>query len=195
VQNQIKVTPRIGDYYNPLGIFPAKVLDDSLLLFCNQKNLGLRKIYNSPDCSFFISQQSQSCKVDLKCLEYATIMVSFRLLGSHFKQSSLSDLESVFLTPIQVQHFFESIPEHIPIQGLVILNTCNRVEWYMVTPEPDAISDWIKSSLACIKGISLDQVSAIMRLYPEQESIHHLFSVSAGLESLVLGETEILNQI
>jgi len=122
-------------------------------------------------------------------------MTEFRLLGSHFKNASLSELESIFLRPDEIQNILKKIPSDVFLEGAVVLNTCNRVEWYIASPRPERTREWIVSILSCMKGISLERVSQLMPLYSEKESIRHLFSVASGLESLVLGESEILSQI
>ena len=122
-------------------------------------------------------------------------MAEFRLLGSHFKNASLSDLESIFLRPDEIQTILTKIPSNVFLDGFVVLNTCNRVEWYIASDRPEKVREWIVSILSCVKGISLQSISKLMPLYSEKESIRHLFSVASGLESLVLGESEILSQI
>jgi glutamyl-tRNA reductase len=77
----------------------------------------------------------------------------------------------------------------------VILSTCNRVEIYAATTlEPvkamAAVRDYLLTSHDYREPLT-DQIYTMS----EPNSLHHLFKVAAGLESLVLGETEILGQI
>jgi glutamyl-tRNA reductase len=77
----------------------------------------------------------------------------------------------------------------------VILSTCNRVELYAVTPLPPAEAD--RQLRRFLSAVHTREVPAGDELYsfPEPHSVHHLFKVACGLDSMVLGETEILGQL
>lgn len=77
----------------------------------------------------------------------------------------------------------------------VVLSTCNRVELYIVTPLPEAdafqairqfMGDTLAGGQPPVEGVYT---------YGEPRSIEHLFKVASGLDSMVLGETEILGQM
>ena len=77
----------------------------------------------------------------------------------------------------------------------VILSTCNRVELYIATSnEPtQAILD-LKSFFAAVHAQPVPEGRELYSLH-EPHSVHHLFKVACGLDSMVLGETEILGQL
>lgn len=72
-----------------------------------------------------------------------------------------------------------------------ILSTCNRTEIYCNTPEPDAITDW----LAGFHGLPARDVKPYLYRLPQAEAANHAFRVASGLDSMVLGETQILGQM
>jgi glutamyl-tRNA reductase len=77
----------------------------------------------------------------------------------------------------------------------VILSTCNRVEIYAVTSlEPAAAFASLREFLVTCQNYS-DPLTDEIYSYNEPQSIHHLFKVACGLDSMVLGETEILGQL
>ena len=77
----------------------------------------------------------------------------------------------------------------------VILSTCNRVEIYAVTPqEPPAAFTALREFLFNCHEYRDPLTNEIYAL-SEPQSVHHLFKVAAGLDSMVLGETEILGQL
>jgi glutamyl-tRNA reductase len=77
----------------------------------------------------------------------------------------------------------------------VILSTCNRVEIYAVTAlEPAAAFEALRQFLATCHNYS-DPLTDEIYSYGEPQSVHHLFKVACGLDSMVLGETEILGQL
>lgn len=78
-------------------------------------------------------------------------------------------------------------------QEAVILSTCNRVEIYAYTDDPNgaaAIREFLIESGSCD-----DVIGDEIYTHGEPHSVEHLFKVASGLNSMVLGETEILGQI
>ncbi|MCD6406104.1 MAG: glutamyl-tRNA reductase [Planctomycetes bacterium] len=72
---------------------------------------------------------------------------------------------------------------------LVIISTCNRVEFYY-RGSREALFDYVASTC----GISVAEAEGLLYHYSGAEAAAHLFAVAAGLESMVLGETEVLSQ-
>lgn len=72
-----------------------------------------------------------------------------------------------------------------------ILSTCNRTELYCNTQEPDAVADW----LAAFHGLPARDVKPYLYLLPNDQAANHAFRVASGLDSMVLGETQILGQM
>ena len=80
-------------------------------------------------------------------------------------------------------------------QEAVVLSTCNRVEIYAVTSaEPPAAFNQLREFLMTCQSYS-DSLTDEIYTLSEPQSIHHLFKVACGLDSMVLGETEILGQL
>lgn len=77
----------------------------------------------------------------------------------------------------------------------VILSTCNRVEVYAATSlEPGKAFSELKDFLTKIHAYD-DPLTDELYALSEPQSLHHLFKVACGLDSMVLGETEILGQL
>ena len=77
----------------------------------------------------------------------------------------------------------------------VILSTCNRVELYLATPQTtEATFAAVKDFLAQHHQFPVPEGDELY-LLPEPQSLEHLFRVACGLDSMVLGETEILGQL
>jgi glutamyl-tRNA reductase len=74
----------------------------------------------------------------------------------------------------------------------LILGTCNRVEVYLSGPEP-ITTEQVTRCLVHGAAITLDDAAAFYR-HEGEECVRHLFRVAAGLDSMVIGETEILGQ-
>ncbi len=81
-----------------------------------------------------------------------------------------------------------------PAAECVPLSTCNRTELYVAAPSPPVERDLIER-LAATAGIESARVAdAVVRAH-QHDAVRHLFRVSAGLDSMVLGETQILGQV
>ncbi|HNQ05152.1 MAG TPA: glutamyl-tRNA reductase [Thiobacillaceae bacterium] len=72
-----------------------------------------------------------------------------------------------------------------------ILSTCNRTEVYVNTEEPTQVADW----LASFHGLPARDVKPYLYLLPQEQAANHAFRVASGLDSMVLGETQILGQM
>lgn len=81
------------------------------------------------------------------------------------------------------------------IEELVILSTCNRVEFYGVAASPEIPEQELKKVMAETFGRSSEECFRSAESYRGKDAIRHIFRVAAGLESLVVGENEILGQL
>jgi glutamyl-tRNA reductase len=77
----------------------------------------------------------------------------------------------------------------------VILSTCNRTELYVSGPDALDVARARACELAVRRGLSVDAQSAIFYSLQGDAAVRHLYRVAAGLESLVLGEDQILGQV
>lgn len=75
--------------------------------------------------------------------------------------------------------------------GLALLTTCNRTEFYLADPAPSVVSEIWNRAAARI-GQPADQYAYVLR---DRDAARHLLRVSSGLESLVLGESQIQGQV
>jgi glutamyl-tRNA reductase len=80
------------------------------------------------------------------------------------------------------------------VEGMIV-STCNRVEFYATTREPDAAIVQLRRFMASYHDLSLDELENHLYDYQGEEAIRHVFRVSASLDSMVIGEPQILGQI
>jgi glutamyl-tRNA reductase len=76
-----------------------------------------------------------------------------------------------------------------------ILSTCNRLEIYTLLRHPDDGIEAVGSFLTQVSGLSLEELGPHLFTYHHEEAVAHLLRVAAGLDSLVLGEGQILSQV
>ncbi|MGE5221800.1 MAG: glutamyl-tRNA reductase [Omnitrophica WOR_2 bacterium] len=79
------------------------------------------------------------------------------------------------------------------INEIIILSTCNRVEIYAVAH--DLSFDELQAFLSEARGVSQEELNGNLYRLADREAVDHLLRVSAGLDSLVLGEPQILGQV
>lgn len=78
----------------------------------------------------------------------------------------------------------------------VILSTCNRVEVLLATPaEPAAAVEAVKTLLADQSGVAAQDLAPLLYAHEGREAVRHLFRVASSLDSMVLGEPQILGQV
>jgi len=72
-----------------------------------------------------------------------------------------------------------------------ILSTCNRTELYLSTDQPQTAAEW----LAHYHRLQPDELQPYLYTLPQAEAVRHTFRVASGLDSMVLGEPQILGQM
>ena len=81
------------------------------------------------------------------------------------------------------------------INEIIVLSTCNRVEIITSTQECVNSLDHVFDQIASISGVGKDELEGRADVYEDNGAIHHLFAVASSLDSLVIGETQIVGQL
>jgi glutamyl-tRNA reductase len=91
------------------------------------------------------------------------------------------------------------VEQNAVIEGAVVLATCNRFEAYLdVQDAPDDAARAIaalRDQLATESGLDVDELNAAVTVVRGADVAHHLFAVSSGLDSIVIGEDQIAGQV
>jgi glutamyl-tRNA reductase len=87
------------------------------------------------------------------------------------------------------------LQENPAIEGCVIISTCNRMEIYAATREMDEGLNAIWDFLSRKSGVDISAIKNCTYAHTLYDTIRHLFRVTSGLDSMVLGETQILGQV
>lgn len=114
-------------------------------------------------------------------------------LGINHKTASLDLREKVAFTPEAMTVALRDAVREAGVNELAILSTCNRTEFYGFLPEKqgEALLAWLGRH----HQISLSEISASIYQYENEEAVRHMMRVAAGLDSMVLGEPQILGQM
>ncbi len=81
------------------------------------------------------------------------------------------------------------------IQEALLISTCNRVEVLITTDQPETAREMIPAHIAEWKSMPISRFMPAVYVYAGDEAVRHLFRVSASLDSMMLGEPQILGQV
>ena len=117
------------------------------------------------------------------------------IIGTNFKSTELERVARVQWAEKKLIHrFLADARQVFGIEEIFFLQTCNRREFYIIGPEPT--EDFVAQFLAAVSGSTGSQmVREDFYVYQGRDAAEHLFRVAASLDSMVIGETEIMKQI
>jgi len=114
-------------------------------------------------------------------------------LGLNHKTAPVEIRERVTFGPDIIVGALRSLTEIRGVHEAVILSTCNRTEVYCHA-DGDA-QEWTRDWLARFHGLSVEDIAPYLYAHEGRHVVDHLLSVASGLDSLVLGEPQILGQV
>src|SRR5712692_9586198 len=118
------------------------------------------------------------------------------LVGLNHRTASLELRERVAFTAEQARRAADELRSRGLLEESLVLSTCNRSEVYGVPPEScHECGPGLSSFLSEFHSIRPDVLNGVLYQHYDRAAVRHLFRVSAGLDSLLLGEAEILGQV
>lgn len=119
--------------------------------------------------------------------------MSLIILGLNHTTAPVDIRERVTFGPDIIVGALRGLTAQPGVEEAVILSTCNRTEIHCFANdlEPDSLKGW----LAQFHGLQPADISPYLYLHQEHQAVEHLLSVASGLDSLVLGEPQILGQV
>lgn len=117
------------------------------------------------------------------------------LLGSSYRHTTLDRREKFALTPAQADCFLEEATNHNNIHECIFVSTCNRTEVYAITEKIENARAFLIDLLGEYTQLSEEVLEESLYTYYNKFAAEHLFKVAAGLDSMVIGEVQILGQI
>ncbi|BDH45610.1 glutamyl-tRNA reductase [Salmonella enterica subsp. enterica serovar Choleraesuis] len=116
-------------------------------------------------------------------------------LGINHKTAPVSLRERVTFAPDSLDEALSSLQSLPMVQGGVVLSTCNRTELYLSVEERDDINERIVRWLCEYHGLDETEVRNSLYWHQDNAAVTHLMRVASGLDSLILGEPQILGQV
>ena len=118
------------------------------------------------------------------------------LVGLNHRTAPVEVRERVSFTAEQARRASEVLRSKGILEETLVLSTCNRSEVYGVPPETSReCAPGLSTFLSEFHSVRMDELNGSLYHHYDREAVRHLFRVAAGLDSMMLGEAEILGQV
>jgi glutamyl-tRNA reductase len=127
--------------------------------------------------------------------------VQLLTLGLNHQTAPLALRERVAFVPEEVSHAIARLRDRLAgrdtgrLTEAAIVSTCNRTELYCAVEEPVAASHALTDFIAAEKRLEAEELKRASYVLPQTNAVRHAFRVASGLDSMVLGEPQILGQM
>ena len=112
-------------------------------------------------------------------------------IGINHRTAPLAVREQMVFDPVRLPLALVDLLGVNAVEEAAILSTCNRTELYCATEQPEIAAGW----LAEYHALSPQYLQPYLYTYPQPNAVRHMFRVASGLDSMVLGEPQILGQM
>ncbi len=118
------------------------------------------------------------------------------IIGLNHKTAPIEIREKFYLNALQADLLLSELKNNPAVSEVFVLSTCNRIEVYLKRADHSVTAAVVVELIAKIKKISFDfDYSKYIYAHSGPQAIEHLLRVASGLDSLVLGEKQILGQV
>ncbi|OTA16283.1 glutamyl-tRNA reductase [Xenorhabdus vietnamensis] len=116
-------------------------------------------------------------------------------LGINHKTAPVSLRERVAFSPDTIGLALDDLLQQPLVRGGVVLSTCNRTELYLSVEQQGNFKEQLINWLCKYHRLNPDDLTKSLYWHVDNEAVNHLMRVASGLDSLVLGEPQILGQV
>ena len=117
------------------------------------------------------------------------------VVGLSHRTAPVEVREKLSIPEQTMESSLQTLRDHEQVLEASILSTCNRLEIYTLVQHPELGMSAVREFLSGHSGLPTDDLTPHLFTYHHQDAVAHLLRVSAGLDSLVLGEGQILSQV
>jgi glutamyl-tRNA reductase len=121
--------------------------------------------------------------------------MSVLVVGMSHRSAPVTVLERAAVTGDELDKLLHDVHQEEHVAGTFVVSTCNRVEVYAEVDKFHAGVSAICDLLARHTGIALNDLTPHLYVHYEDRAVQHLLSMTCGLESMVVGESQILGQV
>lgn len=122
-------------------------------------------------------------------------LMSLLLAGVSHQRTSLDLREKLYFAPEKMKETLDRLSRYSGLDEQVILSTCNRVEIYSAAPNMEEGVDAIRSFLCESGHVLPEELTKHLYVCHGEDVLRHLFLVASSLDSMVVGEPQILGQV
>ncbi len=116
------------------------------------------------------------------------------MLGASHRTAPVEIREKIAVSPERTATLYEGLRNIRGLNEFAVLNTCNRVEIYAVAPEPE-VREKVLDFVSDFHRFDRETLLKYSAWKENEDAVSHLFEVASGVDSLVVGEAEILGQV
>ena len=117
------------------------------------------------------------------------------VLGLSHRTAPLEIREKFYIPQTKIPGLLQALTLQGILEEGVLLSTCNRTELYAVTSTADDPFRLFSRFLSEWFGLSLEESARFWYCHRQEAAVHHLFRVTSGLDSMIMGETEVQGQV
>lgn len=120
--------------------------------------------------------------------------MGFFVFGINHQDCPVAVRERLHFSAAQTHEALAKLKKAPEISEMMILSTCNRVDFYGVGESPSSAERALTRLIEQIHGVPASEYNSFLYRFEGKEALRHIFQVAAGLNSMVVGESEILGQ-
>ncbi|MER7351591.1 glutamyl-tRNA reductase [Nonomuraea dietziae] len=120
--------------------------------------------------------------------------MSVLVVGLSHRSAPVALLERVSVSGDALVKLLQDVHTEVNVAEAMVVSTCNRVEVYTAVDRFHPALTSVTNLLAVHSGVPVEELTPHLYVHYEDRAVEHLFSVAAGLESMVVGEGQILGQ-
>lgn len=122
-------------------------------------------------------------------------MSTIIILGVSYRETAVELREKMSFTAKDLEKVLPSLIDQGVVEECSILSTCNRIEIYAVAENAEESIEKLKQFICDFHGINYDRLSAQFYSFTAMDAVRHVFRVASSLDSMVVGEPQILGQV
>lgn len=121
--------------------------------------------------------------------------MSVLAIGLSHRTAPVALLERVSVTGDALVKLLHDVSQDVSVAEAMVVSTCNRVEIYVTVDRFHAAVTSISGLLGVHSGVPAEELTPHLYVHYEERAVEHLFSMVCGLDSMVVGEGQILGQV
>ncbi len=121
--------------------------------------------------------------------------MTYQVAGTNYKQTPIAGRERLGRGVESLAETLAYAAELLGASECVLLRTCNRLEIYFIAPVRPSTPEQVQALFTRLAGASGGELTDSIYHFTDKQAVRHLFEVASGLDSMILGEHEILGQV